>query len=79
MIMDEKLIYISKTATQLLLRPEKNSVITGQGKIDKLGNGSPEDPKRWEEDPEYVEIKPNENHVIYPNKERWERDDWPPV
>lgn len=51
----------------------KTSVITAYGK------SSPKKPSfvppKWADDSRYVEIKPQE--VTYPNRERWEADDWP--
>lgn len=56
---------------------KKNSVITAYG-VSSLKNGNdPAKVKRWADNPSYVEIKKG-NEVVYPDRGRWEADEWPP-
>lgn len=56
---------------------KKDSVITAYGKSNK-GGGTAVNPDKWANDPAYVEVKTEgPNQVIYPNRERWEKADWP--
>lgn len=58
----------------------KNSVITAYGLVDtRATTPRPVDPSQWANDPNYVEINTSGgvNEVVYPNRERWERNDWP--
>ncbi|WP_280433891.1 RHS repeat-associated core domain-containing protein [Nocardia carnea] len=59
----------------------KNSVITAYGLIDKKAdNPRPVSPELWADDPDYVEIRVNNdgsNEVEYTDRERFERNDWP--
>jgi hypothetical protein len=55
----------------------KTSVITAYGRSSR-GGGTAVAPEKWATDPAFVEIKPGPPaEVIYPNRERWERNDWP--
>ncbi|HWO59066.1 MAG TPA: RHS repeat-associated core domain-containing protein [Umezawaea sp.] len=58
----------------------KNSVITAYGTIDtRTASPRAVDPEQWAGNPRYVEVNTSGrvNEVIYPNRERWERNDWP--
>ncbi|MGK8524310.1 RHS repeat-associated core domain-containing protein [Nocardia asteroides] len=58
----------------------KNSVITAYGLIDRSVRApKPVKVEKWSENPNYVEIRKNDgaHEVVYPNRERWERNDWP--
>ncbi|MEV6561597.1 putative T7SS-secreted protein [Nocardia sp. NPDC051756] len=58
----------------------KNSVITAYGLIDRrVPNPKPVKVDNWAGNPDYVEIRTNNgaNEVVFPNRERWERNDWP--
>ncbi|MFJ8961874.1 hypothetical protein ACIRG5_21040 [Lentzea sp. NPDC102401] len=58
----------------------KNSVITAYGLVDtRASTPRPVDPEQWAGNPNFVEIRTSNgvNEVVYPNRERWERNDWP--
>lgn len=71
-------IYYKQSSVVITEAGNKRSVITAYGTISKR-SPSPVDPdKKWSSDPQYVEIRLNDsNEIIFPNRERWERGDWP--
>lgn len=71
-------IYYRKGSVVITEAGDKTSVITAYGAISR-NNPSPVDPNaKWATNVAYVEIQViGENKVIFPNRERWERQDWP--
>jgi hypothetical protein len=73
-------IYYSNGSVVITEAGNKNSVITAYGMIDqRAASPRPVDPEQWAGNPRYVEVNLHGgvNEVIYPNRERWERNDWP--
>ncbi len=72
-------IYYKNGSVVITEAGNKSSVITAYGQVDaKAKTPKPVDPGKWTNDPSYVEIKVSgANEVIYPNKERWDLNDWP--
>ncbi|KAF0846222.1 putative T7SS-secreted protein [Nocardia caishijiensis] len=73
-------IYYNNGSVVITEAGNKSSVITAYGLIDKRSSSpravNPD--KKWADDPNFVEIRLNNNHneVIYPNRENWERNEW---
>jgi hypothetical protein len=72
-------IYYKDGSVAITEAGNKRSVITAYGLADtKKKKPTAVSPEKWDNDPSYVEIKFDKgNEVLYPNKERWEANDWP--
>ncbi|MFI5843472.1 hypothetical protein ACIA8K_27570 [Catenuloplanes sp. NPDC051500] len=72
-------IYYKDGSVAITEAGKKDSVITAYGKADTThANPKPVKPEKWADDAAYVEVQPSPaNTVIYPNRQRWEEQDWP--
>jgi hypothetical protein len=70
-------IYYKGGNAVITVAGNKHLVITAHGTESKL-SGEAIKPAKWQADEAYVEVRfDQENEVIYPNRDRWEKDDWP--
>ncbi len=74
-------IYYKDGTVVITQASNKSSVITAYGKADTKGKSpKPVNPDKWTNDTNYVEIKvKGANEVIYPSREAWDGNNWPPI
>ena len=72
-------IYYRDQSVVITEAGKKDSVITAYGMIDQRAETPrPVNPDQWAGAANYVEVSPPpDNQVTYPNRERWEEQDWP--